>query len=49
MKGQETGVGGKRGRRAKKKEVDGERKPKRRCERDLTNDAPTSRETAVAT
>ena len=48
MKGQETGVGGKRGRRAKKKEVDGERKAKRRCERDLTNDAPASSETAVA-
>ena len=48
MKGQKTRVRGKGGRRAEKKEVNGERKTKRRCERDLTNDAPTSREMAMA-
>ena len=49
MKGQKTGVGGKCGRRAEKKDRDGERKAKRRCERDLTNDALASSEMAVAT
>ena len=48
MKGQKTRVRGKGGRRAEKKEVDRERKAKRRCERDLTNDVPTSREMAMA-
>ncbi|KAL0011160.1 hypothetical protein SO802_006268 [Lithocarpus litseifolius] len=48
MKGQETSVGGKRERRAEKREVDGERKAKRICERGVTNDAAASKETAVA-
>lgn len=45
---QEAGIGAKRGRRAEKIEVDKERKTKKRCERDLTNDATASKETAVA-